>query len=628
MPNLPRVRLLCLVGLLAGLSTALPAVEQAVPSAPRPAQDRPEQGGGATGPGQGAGQDRVSLGPTPTGSFEFRVLGPDNQPLVDVKAPEVALKINGRVREIRSLELYRSDPAPAGAAGSARAVDHTPQPAEPFGSNYVSGPGREVLIVVDDDSFGSGRERSLKPALGNLLATLNDNDRAGLITIPTSGISIAPTRQHDLVEKAITAMVGRQGGGDTTSDRYCRALITLSSLQGVLERYVGANPATIVFFSGGMVAPNTEFTTKVGQPGETCELRAKNFQDLGLLAQKAPVDFRVAYIPEDTSGGTGTSNELQAGLENLSGVTGNAMVRLAGESGRLMAQLADETSAYYVATFDIDPSERKGSSYRVDLKAGREGAKIRARQSVTFERDGSGKQGPSLKDMIKVAAVSRELPLRATAFSARETGSDKLKLVTLVEPRDRSSTLTEATVAVFDGAGKLVSQWMAAGAADLRKSPVVAGILVKPGRYRVRVAAIDADGRRGTVDQYATVELVPAGTSTLSALVLGSRTVDGFRPRLLFGREDAMAFGYVEVYNVPKDAPIGSSLELALTSDGPAEITVPTTMSPASQGDVRILMASVPISALAPGDYVMRLSVSVAGQPIGRVIRTLRKAGQ
>jgi hypothetical protein len=573
------------------------------------------------------GQDRVALGPTPTGTFEFRVLGPDNQPLVDVKAPEVTLKVNGRVREIRSLQLYRSDPAPSGAAGAARAAAHPPQPAEPFGSNYVSGPGREVLIVVDDDSFGTGRERTLKPALGNLLATLNANDRAGLISIPTGAINIAPTRQHDVVEAALAAMVGREGKSDTTSDRYCRALITLSSLQGLLERYAGANPATMVFFSGGMVAPNTEFTTKVGQPGETCELRSKNFQDIGLLAQKVPVDFRVAYIPEDTSGGTGTSNELQAGLESLAGVTGNAMVSLAGESDRLMTQLADETSAYYVATFDIDPAERKGSPYRVDLKVSRDGAKLRARQYVTFERDGGGKQGPSLKDLIKVASVSRELPLRATAFSAREAGSDKLKLVTLFEPRDAFSTLTEATVAVFDGAGTLTAQWTA-GADNLRRSPVTAGLLVKPGRYRVRVAAIDADGRRGTVDHVVAVELVPAGASTLSALVLGSRTADGFKPRLLFGREDAMVFGYVEVYNVPKDAQIGSLLELAATVDGPAEITAPTTMSAAGQGDMRILMGSIPISALAPGDYVLRLNVSVAGQPIGRVVRTLRKAGQ
>jgi len=157
---------------------------------------------------------------------------------------------------------------------------------------------------------------------------------------------------------------------------------------------------------------------------------------------------------------------------------------------------------------------------------------------------------------------------------------------------------------------------------------MVAAMLVKPGAYRMRAAAIDADGRRGTADQFVRVELVPAGTSSLSALVLGSRTTSGFVPRLLYGRDDAMAFGYVEVYDVPKDAPIGSSMELAETADGPAVTTSPLTMSPASQGDMRVLMGSIPISALPPGDYVIRVSVSVAGQPIGRVVRTLRKAAQ
>ena len=47
--------------------------------------------------------------------FDFRVLGSDNQPLVDIKPAEVSLKVNGRAREIRALQLYRSDPAPGGA---------------------------------------------------------------------------------------------------------------------------------------------------------------------------------------------------------------------------------------------------------------------------------------------------------------------------------------------------------------------------------------------------------------------------------------------------------------------------------------------------------------------------------
>ncbi len=574
-----------------------------------------------------AGQDRVAMLPSPTGTFEFRVLGPDNQPLVDIKTAEVSLKVNGRAREIRSLQLRRSDPAPGGAARAARPdVRAAPLP-EPFASNYSSGAGRELLIVIDDESFGTGRERSLKPAIANLLAGLNANDRAGVLGIPAGNLNIAPTRQHDAVEAAVSSLVGRATRNEETSERYCRALITLNALQGVFEGYAGASHATIVFFSGGMVAPNTTVTPKVGQPGETCELRAKNFQDLGNVAQKYPIDVHVAYIPDDAVGGTGATNEMLAGLESLAGVTGNALILLSGESDRPMSHLVDETSAYYVATFDIDPSERTGAAFRIDLKVEREGATTHARQYVTFGKDASRKKGPSLTDMMKVAAGSRDLPLRAAGFAAREASSDKLKVVALLEPRDPAPAIAEAAVALFDTAGKLAAQWTA-DPSDLRRQPMVAAMLVKPGTYRMRAAAIDADGRRGTADQFVKVELVPAGTSSLSALVLGSRTTTGFVPRLLYGRDDAMAFGYVEVYNVPQNAPIGSSMELAETADGPAVATSPLTMSPASQGDMRVLMGSIPISALPPGDYVIRVNVSVAGQPIGRALRTLRKAAQ
>jgi 5-enolpyruvylshikimate-3-phosphate synthase len=43
---------------------------------------------------------------------------------------------------------------------------------------------------------------------------------------------------------------------------------------------------------------------------------------------------------------------------------------------------------------------------------------------------------------------------------------------------------------------------------------------------------------------------------------------------------------------------------------------------------MRVLMAVIPLATVPPGDVVMRANVSVDGQPAGRVVRTLRKAGQ
>ncbi len=46
----------------------------------------------------------------------------------------------------------------------------------------------------------------------------------------------------------------------------------------------------------------------------------------------------------------------------------------------------------------------------------------------------------------------------------------------------------------------------------------------------------------------------------------------------------------------------------------------------AQEPDRRIALGALPISALAPGEYVVRAIVSVDGRPVGRVTRTLRKS--
>ena len=39
-----------------------------------------------------------------------------------------------------------------------------------------------------------------------------------------------------------------------------------------------------------------------------------------------------------------------------------------------------------------------------------------------------------------------------------------------------------------------------------------------------------------------------------------------------------------------------------------------------------MVIGALPIAALPPSDYVVRAIVSVDGRPVGRVLRTLRKA--
>ena len=47
--------------------------------------------------------------------------------------------------------------------------------------------------------------------------------------------------------------------------------------------------------------------------------------------------------------------------------------------------------------------------------------------------------------------------------------------------------------------------------------------------------------------------------------------------------------------------------------------------SATSEPDRFILSASVPLAGLAPGDYIVRATVAVEGEPEGTLMRTLRK---
>ena len=43
-----------------------------------------------------------------------------------------------------------------------------------------------------------------------------------------------------------------------------------------------------------------------------------------------------------------------------------------------VSRMLRETASYYVATFDAEPSERNGQTYRVDLRTSREKVKLRS----------------------------------------------------------------------------------------------------------------------------------------------------------------------------------------------------------------------------------------------------------
>jgi hypothetical protein len=298
--------------------------------------------------------------------------------------------------------------------------------------------------------------------------------------------------------------------------------------------------------------------------------------------------------------------------------------------------MARETAGYYLATFETEPGELTGRAHPAEIKTTRPDVDLRGKPYAIVGRTAasvsSASAAPAMTittafDMVRSGRAFRDLPLRSTVSPSRNAAQkDAVDMVGWFEPVDPSVKVMTAAAALIDESGNAQAYWQSEPNQPLSAWPTVIGLTVRPGTYRLRIAAIDASGRTGLTDEKVVAELRPAGPLRMGGLVVGLSRAGGFAPRLQFSTE-AAAIAYVELYGtITPEMKVSAVFEVSRTTDGPAMTQINATASPTSEEGKIALTGTIPVGALAPGDYVIRAIVSVEGQGSGRVIRTIRKA--
>lgn len=561
---------------------------------------------------------------------DFAAVTADGRPMSDLTAQDITVRIGGRARPVRSLQLIDV----SGSDGEDATEAALPLP---FGTNAVSASGRTMALIVDDDSFRTGREAPLREAVDALLRRLSPRDRLSLVTMPYGGVKVAMTADHSRVRTALLNVIGQAPAAETGSELACRTRRTLESLAGYLDSQHGIRetPLTVMFITGGLAAPRRDAPMAMA-PG-ICELRQELFEEVGRAAGAARAQFYVIQPGDSTPspslrqtenlGGTnftGSDNPIE-GIEHLVGVTGGVMLPLTNAADGALGRVTRESASYYLASVDALAGDRNGRVQQLEIKSTRPGVRLRARPHVAFARDdprARRPENPSPREMLAVATIFRDLPLRTSGFAALESDGASLRVVTLTEPVEPGVALASLVAALFDRDGKLVSHWTAT-TEELQRSPVIGAMPVAPGAYRLRVAALDTSGRAGTADYELEAEVVRTGPLKLSSLVLGLSRDGQFAPRLRFTGEPS-AIGYLELSGGAPGMKISSALEVAATLNGPPLSTAALALESAGN-DRYIARGVIPIGALPPGDYIVRALIGVEGQALTRVVRTLRK---
>ncbi len=552
-----------------------------------------------------------------TQAVDFVAVSADGSPVTNLTADQITIKVDGKERAVSSLELVRYD------------APNSVLPA-PFATNAAADAGRDFVVVIDEESMAPGTENPVRHALMLFAEALPARDRAGFFTVPRGSQSLAPTTDRGAFRTAVTALQGRKPASNTSrtgssaqanSGCHGRDVLTaLSSIVTATSRPVGPTP--VVLFSVAIAAPDTAVAERVASPvqglavleSQACRLTQREFQVLGQAVDSGRSQFFVVRPEEGDMAGA------SEGLESVVGVTGGRMLGLGRATDDAMARITKETAAYYVATFAVEDSERNGLSHRLELKSTRPEVTVRSRLNLMMAKAGSAM---TPQNMLRTAAVQTGFGLRSLVVASRNDGDAKnaVKLFGLAEPSDPSVKVTSAAAGVYDSAGKLVGQWTAKPE-ELQRMPFAAALVVPTGIYRVRMAAVDAQGRAATSDYDINTELVSAGVASLGGLLIGS-SAPSFAPQLLFSKEPEVV-AYFELYGRP-DGQFEAIVELADTVDGKAIVSVPPTPAATAVPDKFMFTAKLPIASLKPGDYVVRARITFQGQPTGVLMRTIRK---
>jgi VWFA-related protein len=600
------------------------------------------------------------------------------RPVANLSAADFLLKVDGKVRPITSVQLVQVTSPDRTRPNASPAAPALPAP---FATN-TEAKGRAFIFVIDHEHIHAGNEKLATDAAGRLVDRLTPEDRAAVVTLPRGHVDADLSTDRAQTRAALAGIMGHAprkssrfefsikeanavlargnspGGKDVISEmvsrecehetlEVCRPALISDARSYALETETAARDTVRglrALLTGLSALDGTKSVIFISEALiETPDI-ARDMEELGQAADLARVRMFVIQVQRpssDASRRRQPADELDdlalelAGLENAAGVTGGEMFRPSGRVDEVMTTIDSATSAYYLLGFEPAEKERDGKYHKIQLTLNRPsgsaqgGVRIKSRNGfqITAHTDATatGVDTSPLAGMLRDnIRAFRDLPLRATAFAYRADDPAQIKIVIMAESLG-ATPVTSAAFAVISESGGQGAEWVA-DPKELAASPVVTAGAVLPGRYRVRVAASDATGRRGVVDVGLDAQLTDGTPVKLSALMAGRLTNGVFEPRFEFAGAREIT-GFLEMYDVPLlGAAPSVTLELASDANGPALASAQMTIATTAAPDRRLARGTVSIPADAPaGDLILRAKVSLAGQPAGVVSRTIRR---
>ena len=592
------------------------------------------------------------------------------------------LEVDGKPRRVVSaqfLDQTASTKTTTGVSSSPAARGG----AESFSSNETVSGGRLVLFVFDLEGIPSGGGRDAARAAGAFLDSLQPGDQAGLVALP-NGANVPFTADRAIVREALDHITGLgwpeppQLHHIGLSEAYDISIGNTFALKRVIERECSGNsgaeapgtplmcpdeirnesravaelyvrrsdsalraiegmlfalakvdaPKIVVLISGGIPTRFGDTDTGAISAAATAA-RATVYGvqlDGAILGVDASQSQRSPTLMEDRA-------LSRHGLEVVAGSTRGTVFSEAGDPSHAFQRIAREIAAYYLLSADSEPADRDGRTHRIKVSVARPGVTIRARREFVAPNGALAAKPMTpeqqIASVLQAPMAATGLPLRVATYSLRAPTAGKVRVLVATDIGRAETGPLDATIgySVMSPSGKAITNAFDSATAQLldkdSSGPVHCTIAIDlpPGKYRLKLAVVDKDGRKGSVDHSFEASLSGAGGVEVGDLLLTPPITSGQGGVRLTAApivEGRALDAYVELYGAGRPGATKVTVEVADTDTSPVLTTVVAPVSEGRDKSRLVAEAPLPLGLLPPGTYTARAVITSGGGSVKR----------
>ncbi len=544
---------------------------------------------------------------------------------------------------------------PAGTRGATEASRRfigRLQPQDRIGLATFPPPGPTVPASTDHEAARSALQRVV--GRGESIAS----------TVVQASLSLAEAIDIEARDERTFARVSERECGESKSPMFAscqenlrleargiaaraeiQARRTLSGLRGVVAGLAAIQERkTLVLISGGLPVAD-RFGGGLDTQAEIASIaREAAVTNTNIYILLVDSTFQEAFSAEQANPNDTLARDVAiigTGLEVMAGASGGSLFRVAAGADSAFDRILTETAASYVLGVEPAAADRNGKPHAIKVNVNVPGAQVRSRREVVVASPAAVPNKPAslMNAALHSPRAATALPVGVSTHTLGRGESGTLRvLITANVGRGLTEPL-EAQVGyvITDPSGRVigdavekqrlaVSRGSGAGSASFVS---VAGL--KPGSYTLRVAAIDASGRVGSVDHAFSAALGDGDGIAIGDLLLLDPTRapnEGLAP-LADGRIRGQAVGaYLEVYGrASRPVATTASFGIADRADGEMLLSQRASVSKPDPAGHSTVEARLDIGLLPPGDYVAVATISDGTRQLGRRIQPLRIDG-